>query len=64
MNVGFCLLKLVLTLLLAAQLDESVTASREAFGDEHQDCYPGSVVWSASTVSGDDEGEWDFRDTL
>lgn len=43
-------------------LDDNVAATREAFGDERLDRSPGAVLVSVLTVTGSDEGGWDFGD--
>lgn len=41
-----------------SSLDDTVTATQEAFGVEHPDTSSGDVVVSFPSVTGDDEGGW------
>lgn len=45
---------------LLRSLDDTVVATRKAFGDERPNRAAGGVIVSVPTVSGDKEGHWDF----
>lgn len=48
---------------LLSNLDDAVTATREAFDDERPDPSHGGVAVSIPTVTDDEEGHWDLGNT-